>query len=39
MNGVNTELDGAINVAMGTLELSLDSDNLGQALAHEKKKV
>lgn len=35
VDGVNVQLNGAINVAMGTLELSLDSDNLGQALAHE----
>jgi len=33
--GTEVELNGAIDVAMGTLELSLDSDNLGQALAHE----
>lgn len=35
VDGANVQLNGAINVAMGTLELSLDSDNLGQALAHE----
>lgn len=35
VDGANVQLNGAINVALGTLELSLDSDNLGQALAHE----